>query len=104
ERSMSTGLQHGIAIPHAKTNGTQRMQVAIAVLNQGLDYGSLDGEQVRIVALILSPKKGYGPHLQLLAGLASALNKEATRKAILAAQTPYEVLRVLGVGNGQIQK
>jgi len=93
ERSMSTGMQNGIAVPHAKTNGVKSMHVAIGIKPEGVDFNSLDGKPSTIFLLILSPKQGYGPHLQLLAALASTLNSEEKRAGVLGSETVYEVLR-----------
>ena len=97
EKSMSTGMQNGLAVPHAKTNGVKSMHVAIGLKPEGIDFKSLDGKPSTIFLLILSPKQGYGPLLQLLAALASTLNSEEKRVGILGAETGYEVLRHLGV-------
>ncbi|KGE70710.1 fructose PTS transporter subunit IIA [Spirochaeta lutea] len=105
EKSMSTGMQNGIAIPHAKTKGVQTMQVAIGFIPEGIDFTSLDGKPSQLFFMILSPKQGYGPHLQLLAAIAGSLNTETIRTALLNAETGYEVIRILqnpgGIGHEQ---
>lgn len=95
ENAMSTGLQNGVALPHAKTDGVRSMHLAIGLAPKGMDYGSLDGKAVNIIALILSPKKGYNSHLQLLSALAGKLSNDMVRNKILDAENELDVLHAL---------
>ncbi|MDR2482372.1 MAG: cation:proton antiporter, partial [Treponema sp.] len=63
ERSMSTGMQHGIALPHAKSSGVSELCVAVGVKSGGIDFGSLDGEKSRLFILMVSSRKVSGPHV-----------------------------------------
>lgn len=95
ERSMSTGMQHGVALPHAKTDGVSTMTAAVGIVKDGMEYGSLDGEKTHIIVLSLSPKKNPGPHLQFLASVGALLRDNDRRKAILAAKSPAQVMELL---------
>jgi mannitol/fructose-specific phosphotransferase system IIA component (Ntr-type)/energy-converting hydrogenase Eha subunit A len=95
EASMSTGMQHGVALPHAKTDGVESMQIALGLKPEGVDFASIDGEPSRIFFLIASPKKISGPHVQFLSAVGSVLHDEDTRARLLAAQRPEEALAVL---------
>ena len=85
ERSVSTGMEKGIAIPHAKTEGVDRIVVAVGVAPDGVDFGAVDGLPSRIVFLIASPIESRVPHLQLLASIATRFRDESVRAAALAA-------------------
>ncbi len=94
EKSMSTGLQHGIATPHARTDAVGRLVCAIGLKSEGLDYGSIDGEPSRIFVLTLSPESRAAPSMQFISAIAQALDEEG-RTQLLACRTPAEMLAVL---------
>ncbi len=82
EKTISTGMGHGIALPHAKTDAVNQMCVAVGIKQpgkKGVDWNSLDGKPAEIVFLILSPKENPGPYLQLLASITGILNNEKAR-------------------------
>ena len=97
EKSMSTGMQHGIALPHAKTEGVERMVAALGLKPEGVDFQSLDGQPSRIFLLLASPSKQPGPHIQVLASAAALLNDEIRRADLLAAQSVDEAALILGL-------
>ncbi len=95
EQTMSTGMQHGIALPHAKTDGVKDICVAVGLKKEGLDFGSIDGEKSTIFIMVISPKKTSGPHLQFLAAIGSVLKDEALRDQVLRAETREDVATLL---------
>lgn len=95
ERSMSTGLEHGIALPHAKSDGVSNIVCAVGLAPDGIDFQSADGEPARIIVLIASPKESKGPHLQLLAALSTRLRQEEVRERALSAGDPAELAAAL---------
>ncbi|MBU0936587.1 MAG: cation:proton antiporter [Spirochaetes bacterium] len=97
ESSMSTGMQDGIAIPHAKSDSVEHLIAAVGLKPEGMDFASMDGNPTRIIVLSLSPKKNPEPHLQFLAGVGSVLREESMRTKILAAKNPGEVAKLFGV-------
>ncbi len=97
EKSMSTGMQHGIALPHAKTEGVERIVAALGLKPEGVDFKSLDGEPSRVFLLLVSPSKQAGPHIQVLASAAALLNDEIRRADLLSAQSVEEAALILGL-------
>ncbi len=95
EQSMSTGMQDGIAIPHARTEAVQQLVCAIGLKPEGIDFGALDEKPSRIFVLTLSPRKGANPHIQFMASVSRILSNPETRTKLLAAQTSDDMLRVL---------
>ena len=85
EKIMNTGMEHGIALPHAKTDGVDDLIVAVGIKKEGVDFGSLDGEKSRIFIMMISPKKASVPYLEFLAAIGAVLNDKTTRKAVLEA-------------------
>ncbi|MCG8426595.1 MAG: PTS sugar transporter subunit IIA [Chromatiales bacterium] len=81
ERLGSTGLGHGIGLPHARITGVDRAYGAFIQLANGIDYDAIDKEPVDLVFGLLVPQEATDEHLQLLAGLASLFsNPEFCKK------------------------
>ncbi len=98
ERSMSTGMERGIAIPHAAVEGVEALAVALGIVRteDGLHFESIDGQPARLVVLLVIPKAQKLLHIRTLADVARVLGKESVRDALLSAETPqaaWEVLR-----------
>ncbi|NLJ46239.1 MAG: PTS sugar transporter subunit IIA, partial [Treponema sp.] len=102
EKSMSTGMQHGIALPHAKTEGVTRIVAALGLKPEGVEFQSLDGEPARVILLLVSPSKQAGPHIQVLASAAALLNDEIRRADLLSAQSVEEASVILGLSSRKI--
>src|SRR3989339_162132 len=94
ERKMSTGIQHGVAIPHGKTSAVKNLVACIGIKKDGVDFASLDGEPSRIFIMTLSPLDRVGPHVQFLAEVSMVIKTEEARERLLNAKTPQEVLAV----------
>jgi Kef-type K+ transport system membrane component KefB/mannitol/fructose-specific phosphotransferase system IIA component (Ntr-type) len=97
ERSMSTGMQHGIALPHAKTDAVEHLAAAIGIKRAGMDFKSLDGQPTKIIVLTLGPKSKPESQMQFLAGIGRALGDETRREDILNARSEDEVSVLLGL-------
>jgi len=96
EKDMSTGMAHGIALPHAKTNGVNETTVAIGIKKAGVNFESIDGQPSRVFLLVVSPKKnGGGLHVQFLAAVGSILKEESMREAVINAASPQEAVDLL---------
>ena len=98
EQKMSTGMQNGIAIPHAKCDSLTSLVAAIGLKPEGLEFDSLDGQKTTIFVITLSPSKRAGPHIQFLAEISRLLNDEAVRERLLKAQSAEELLETLACG------
>jgi len=94
EATGSTGMQHGIALPHGKTNTVEQIVCAIGLKPDGIDFDSLDGEPSRIFVLVLSPKDGSGPHIRFLSTISQILDEQG-RAALLTSSTPEEMYAFL---------
>ncbi len=81
ERSMSTGIGEGIALPHALTDEAERTALAACTLEKPIDFGSPDRVPVSIVILIVGPRAETGTHLQVLAKVARLFRDSAFRSA-----------------------
>ena len=95
EEKMSTGMKHGIAIPHGKCAATQGLVACIGVSKEPVDFDSLDQQPCRIFIMTLSPVEKTGPHLQFLAEVSLLFKSSEKRNEILQAATPEEVFKIL---------
>ncbi len=95
ENKMSTGMQHGIAIPHGKTDTVSELVATIALKPDGVNFESLDGQPSTIFVMTLSPLNRAGPHIQFLAEMSQLLNEPERRVAVLNARNPRELLDAL---------
>ena len=95
EQMMAFGMQHGIAIPHAKTEAVEELLACVAVTGTPVDFSGIDGTPSNIFVMTLSPPDQVGPHIRFLSEIGRLLKNRKLRKAILQAQTPGELLRVI---------
>jgi len=97
EEKMSTGIELGLAIPHAKSTGARDLIMALGIAPEGIDFGSLDGKPARAIFLVVSRKDTTGPHIQCLAEITARYGREDIRARLLAARTPQQALHALGM-------
>lgn len=95
ERKMTTGLEHGVAIPHGKTAAVEELVACFGITPEEIDFVALDGKPSRIFVMTLSPVDRTGPHIQFLAEISQMLKRPERRAALLAAATDEELLRLL---------
>ena len=100
EKIMSTGMQHGIALPHAKTDGVSSMAVAVGIKKDGINFGSADGTKSRIFIMVISPKRISGPHIQFMSLISAILRDEKIREDLAGAATPAEAAAILRGSGG----
>ena len=94
EALCSTGLERGIAIPHAKTNAVDRMLMAVGIAPRGIDYEALDGNPSSLFFLILAPPDQAGPHIEVLSDIAKITKSNAVCRLLLAAVDADEVIEL----------
>ncbi|MDR0495771.1 MAG: PTS sugar transporter subunit IIA [Treponema sp.] len=95
EMKMSTGMKHGIAIPHGKTNTIEELVACVGISDKPVDFDALDHEPCRIFIMTLSPIEKTGPHLQFLAEISLLFKSSEKRLEILDAKSPDELIRIL---------
>ena len=95
EATMSSGLEKGIAIPHAKTNGVKETCVAIGLKKEGIDFNSLDGQPAKIFIMLASPIENSGPQMRAMAAFSGALMRDEVRAALMNAENAESVIEIL---------
>lgn len=95
ESKGSTGLEEGIAVPHAKTTAVTDLTLAIGISPQGIDFDALDKKPSQLFFLMLAPPDQSGPHLEALAEIARMTRSKAFCRTLINSQTPREVVELL---------
>jgi len=95
ERLGSTGLGHGIALPHARLKGITQACGALVRLESGVDYDAIDGQPVDLVFGLLVPHDATQEHLQLLAKLAALFSKEEFRNQLRKAEDCEAIMALM---------
>lgn len=95
EKTMSTGIGHGVGIPHAPTDQVDRVEAVLGIGRRGIDFSALDGEPVYIVLLFVVPQNQFQEHLNTLSNIARVLGDEATRARLRAAASAADVLEII---------
>lgn len=91
----STGIGKGIAVPHTKHPSVDDLVATIAIAPSGVDFASLDGEDVYILFLLISPPDRPGDHLRALETISRHLRNENFCNFIRQSKTTEEVMELL---------
>ena len=91
----TTGIGHGIAIPHSRHPSVDRLIGTLAVSRDGLPFESLDGEPVYVFVLLVSPQEQPGVHLRALEAVVRAMRDEEFVRRLRACQTRDEIWALL---------
>ncbi|MCD4780753.1 MAG: cation:proton antiporter [Candidatus Omnitrophica bacterium] len=94
EALMSTGMQDGIAIPHAKTAAVKHMYIAIGIKRKGVEFNSLDKKPAQIFVLTVVPKDSPEPYLKFISDITRFLANEENRRRILTADKNIELYNI----------
>ncbi len=92
EKLMSTGVGHGFAIPHGKTDALQDIIAAFAITRDPIDFQALDNQPVQLIFMLVGKETHVGTHLKLLSRISRLMNNEAFRQQLLNAKSAAEVL------------
>lgn len=95
EAQSSTGLEEGIAIPHAKTSAVKIPSIAFGLSKNGVDYESLDGEPSKLFFMIAAPANASDTHIEILSKLTTMLLDDEIREKLLEVKTKQEVIDIL---------
>lgn len=95
EAQSSTGLEEGIAIPHAKTSAVKIPSIAFGLSKNGVDYESLDGEPSKLFFMIAAPANASNTHIEILSKLTTMLLDDEIREKLLEVKTEQEVMDIL---------
>lgn len=95
EQARTTGIGHGLAIPHGKCESVPSLIMAIGKPADPIDFGSIDGKPVRFVVLLASPPHKTSDHIQALARISRLMTDESFREQIYNAESGDEIYSLL---------
>ena len=95
EKSMSTGIGNGVAIPHCSTSKVNSIITVMALTPKGLNFESIDNEPVKIVILLIVPKDKLTQHIKTLANIAKMMSDAELREKLLEQKTSDSILKTL---------
>ncbi len=95
ERLGSTGLGHGVAIPHGRVVGLHAPLAACIRLDNGVDYDALDRKPVDLMVALLVPEEATDEHLQLLAQLAQMFSDNDFTQKLRETRNSQELYQLL---------
>ena len=91
ERISTTAIGEGVAIPHGKLAGVDRVLGVFARSPEGVDFASLDGEPTHLFFALIAPENAAADHLKALARISRLLKDERFRRRLIAAQNQQEL-------------
>jgi len=94
EKVMSTGIGNGVAIPHAYTDGVDRLVAGFYRTRTGVAFDALDDQDVSLFFIILGPKESRRDHIKVLAKISRLLNHPEFRQDLMNAADGSAVMGV----------
>jgi fructose-specific phosphotransferase system IIA component len=95
EKTRSTGIGSGIAIPHGKCKAVKELVMAVGIAAEPIDFGSVDGKPVKTILLLVSPTNQTGPHIQALASISRLMLDEQFKVAFEQADSAEQLYELL---------
>ncbi|GAB4144775.1 MAG: PTS sugar transporter subunit IIA [Planctomycetaceae bacterium] len=91
----STGIGNGVAVPHTKHPSVDKLIATVALAKDGIDFASLDGENVYILFLLISPPDRPGDHLRGLENISRHLRNQNFCSFLKQAKSAADVVELL---------
>jgi fructose-specific phosphotransferase system IIA component len=95
EQTRTTGIGHGLAIPHGKSPGMPGLAMAIGRPAKPMDFEAIDGKPVELVVLLASPPDRTSDHIQALARISRLMTMEDFRSQVYRATSAGEIYELL---------
>jgi nitrogen PTS system EIIA component len=98
----STGIGNGVAVPHTKHPSVDRLVATVALSKSGVDFASLDGEDVFILFLLISPPDRPGDHLRGLENISRHLRDQTFCSFLRQSNTQKDIIDLLDEADGEL--
>jgi len=95
ERTRTTGIGHGIGIPHGKSDNVDQLRMAIGKPAEPIEFEAIDRKPVDLIILLVSPQDQTGPHIQALARISRILTDENFRASVKQASTSDDLYNLI---------
>ena len=100
EKSMTTGMEDGIAIPHAAIDGIDELIAVLGLNPFGIPFETLDGAPARIIIGLVIPRARKLAHIKTLAEIAKLLSRAEVRERLLRCTDAESAVRALAEVQG----
>lgn len=101
EQTRTTGIGHGLAIPHGKCSGVESLAIAMGKPAAPMDFAAIDNKPVRLIILLASPPDKTSDHIQALAHISRLMTMEEFRNRIYQAASAEEVYELFKSQEGR---
>jgi len=95
EKSMSTGIGKGVAIPHCSCPYVDDVVMIMALSKKGINFDSIDNMPVHIAILLIVPKDKISQHIKTLANIAKLMSDDTLREALSGAKDAQDIIKIL---------
>ncbi len=95
EQTRTTGIGHGLAIPHGKCVGLSRLSMAIGKPREPMEFQAIDRKPVQVIILLASPPDRSSDHIQALARISKFMSMDDFRERVYRAASAEEVFALL---------
>ena len=95
EQVLSTGIGHGVALPHGKSDVCADLVIAAGVTPEGIEFDALDAEPVRLVFLLVGPQSAAGAHIKALSRISRMVRDADLRERLIHASDEGTFLEAL---------
>lgn len=100
EQVLSTGIGHGVALPHGKSDVCRDLAIAAGVTREPVDFDALDGHPVRLVFLLVGPESAAGTHIKALSRISRLVRQPDLRERLMEAADAESFLEALREAEG----
>ena len=102
EKIASTAIGEGVAIPHGKMSGVDRILAVLGRSTQGIDFQSPDGCPTHLIFFLIAPEDSASDHLRALARISRLLKDAELRARLLAGKNEQEVFSEIEEGDKKL--
>ncbi|MGC9329522.1 MAG: PTS sugar transporter subunit IIA [Candidatus Hinthialibacter sp.] len=95
EKIQTTGIGHGMAIPHATAEGVRGLVLCLGISRRGIDFESLDGKPVTLIFMLAGEPRLQTSFLSILSKISRFFRKASFREEVLKAQSAQEILEMI---------
>lgn len=95
ENLMTTGIGRKVAIPHARSSIVKEINIAVYVLDNELEFNSVDGEDVKVIFMIAVPEDKKDEYMKVLSGISNFLRVDENREKLFNAKTKDDIYEML---------
>ncbi len=95
ENLMTTGIGKKVAIPHARSDLVKEMKLVVYVLDNELEFNSVDDEAVKVIFMIAIPDNKKDEYMKVLGGISNFLRVDENREKIFNSKTKDEIFEIL---------